>query len=252
VENFTELYKTFPTEKLVNILDDAHEFHISAVEAARREIESRQLTADQLAAARVVAEQHRESRLDVIGSRISTAGSAITNLLHPVQWKKASLEKYLQLLAVFLGLLAALYLYRTVRILGLLIEYDRRPDVTTAVEIVRTLIAIGAAGLLWRRYQIGWALAVLFFSHMASMAFLDAFRIIELTGNNPFSDLYFDEASLPFQMLLTQGGLMFLHGVSAVMLCRKATMQMFGLTSGDMITSIAAGIGLTLLIFFLV
>ncbi|MGJ1509711.1 hypothetical protein ACR79N_25700 [Sphingobacterium siyangense] len=70
--NFAELYKTWPTDQLLSVVDNPDHYEPSALEAAEIELKSRQLTTEELTAARYVLNQReaeKETNIDTIKAK---------------------------------------------------------------------------------------------------------------------------------------------------------------------------------------
>jgi hypothetical protein len=61
---FRTLYKTWTNDKLLSIIDKQDEYQTSAVEAARHELDSRQLSAEQLDEAKTTQTERQKQRED--------------------------------------------------------------------------------------------------------------------------------------------------------------------------------------------
>jgi len=89
--NFTELYKTWTTDKLLDIVDNPSDYQKLAVDTARLELDSRQLSAEQLEEAKiiqanrhkVIADKQQENK--AIEDKVKSVGSSLVNAFYPIQ-----------------------------------------------------------------------------------------------------------------------------------------------------------------------
>src|SRR5689334_17355948 len=61
--HFTNLYKTWPADRLLDVLDNPQDYQPAAVEAARLELERRQLPADELKIAEAIRAERQNEKL---------------------------------------------------------------------------------------------------------------------------------------------------------------------------------------------
>jgi hypothetical protein len=175
--NFTELYKTWTTDKLLDIIDSPSDYQPLAVETAQRELDRRQLSMEQLVAAKAIqAERQREKsnkqqRIKAVEDKIKSVGSLVADTFNPIQSETPTTDKYIKLISLFLG---GLFLYDVYLEFGLMkfmfTEATAHWDLGTMLIFLPWIILPTASILLWYRKKHGWTLATLFFSNTAAGA----------------------------------------------------------------------------------
>ena len=128
--NFATLYKTWTTGKLLDIVDHPDDYQTLAVEAARLELGSRQLTQEQLTEAKAEQDLRRKDKASKqqkakdIENKVKSVGSSLVDTFNPIQRDAPSSDKFIKLISFFLGALFLYQLYKEFNLLGFMITDD--------------------------------------------------------------------------------------------------------------------------------
>src|SRR5687767_13560771 len=168
--SFIERFKRLEPIDLVTILNTAEDYRPEAVDAARKELESRQLTEEELSQVksmydeRVSASQPRNEKWH----QIKEKAEAIAHELSPVQFGPQSQVKYIRSITVFAGVYFLFMLYEH----SWFLEYyfgDNALDLDWAVaEVTIPLVWLLVAGILFElKRKAGW---ILMFAYLVKAA----------------------------------------------------------------------------------
>lgn len=171
---YTELYQQLATSELLTILAEAEKYDPIAVETAKTEIESRNLTEAELnrAKAQITATQEaknlkvekRKQREENLKKRTATLWDSI----NPIQNGIQTPEKIIRLTLLVFGGLALYNLYEeSWFLLYLLQEGPSDWDVSIIEFFLPFLLLPIALFLFWKRYTLGWVLLTLFLTYSA-------------------------------------------------------------------------------------
>ena len=116
--HFSKLYKTWTTDKSLDIVDNPADYEPLAVEAAKGEIDSRQLSQEQLAGAKVAqtlrrlenADNHKKIK-DFQGM-FKSIGSSLGDVFRPVQNGPPANDKFVKLISIFIAAMFFYHLFR--------------------------------------------------------------------------------------------------------------------------------------------
>src|ERR1044072_6331298 len=118
-KDYSTLYKTWPTARLLEIVDNARQYQQSAVDAAQREIENRQLSDEQLDTERS-DQAERQKALDMhtrstlaVADKFRSFALSFGKILSPVQ-DDTSMENKIKLVLIFLGIVFLYEMYKDV------------------------------------------------------------------------------------------------------------------------------------------
>jgi hypothetical protein len=181
-DSFAERFKRLEPIDLITILNTADDYRPEAVDAARKELESRQLTVEQLSDVqnmydeRVNASQPKNEKWD----RLKAKAEAVSHELSPVQFGPQSQENYIRSITVFAG---AYFLFMLYKHTWFFESYfgDNALDMDWAVaEAAIPLVWLLIAGILFGlKQKAGWVLMFAYFAKVAigSIVFLLYFGI---------------------------------------------------------------------------
>ena len=197
--NFTELYKTWATDKLLDIVDSPSDYQPLAVDAARLELHRRQLSAEQLEEAKTIQADRKKVKADkqqktkAIEDKIKSVGSSIEDTFNPIQQEIPTTDKYIKLISLLLGGLSLYQFYKEFGMLKFMFTDSSASWDFSMVLYFLPLFLVPTAGLLlWFRKKHGWTLSILFFSYTAAGAiplFLSALNR-QPTGNVTLDTLF--------------------------------------------------------------
>jgi hypothetical protein len=252
--NFSKLYTTWTIADLLEIIDSPDDYQPLAVEVARYELESRQLTSDQIEAARSELEtkhqdkKYKQQQVKDIEDKIKSFGAFSLDTFNPIQKNALSINKYIKLISLFLG---GLFLYQLCKQFGLLkfmftnslAEWD-----ISVILYFLLLIIIPTAGILfWLRKRHGWTLATLFFTYSAIGAipsFLMQFNLRKAI----IPEL---KVFLPTTSLIVYIGAFLIYSGLTWSLCKRGIRIIYKIDNWTMIGTIGLGIVIVILMTFI-
>jgi hypothetical protein len=249
--NFRTLYETWATDKLLDIIDNQHEYQSSAVEAALAELDSRQLSIEQLDAAKAIQAERQKQKEDKhrnakkIDDKIRSIGLSIADTLNPIQKEGHSTDKIIKLVSLFLG---GLFLYRLYADFGMLkfvfTDSAAKWDFGMVFYFLPLIILPTAGLLMWLRKTFGWTLTTFFFSYTAVGAiplFLSAFNR-HSTGNEALDTLF------PVVSPSVHLGTFILFGGAIWVMIKDNVRDVYNIDKQTMAISIGVGAGTILLL----
>jgi hypothetical protein len=238
---FNEVYKTISDMELLHILENPGDYQPSAVEAAERELDARQLTEaevkavkDALVAARAKEERRRE-RVVVSKERAKHTFKAILEMINPVQTGVLTTEKTFRFVVV---LFSGLSLYQVIRACQMLEAYARefpRSPVTSSLVLLPVIVLPIATIAFWTKRKIGWTLLAIFLTFTIANVLCSLYLSFSWKSSEvPKVDRLFPRpATTTFiiQLLFFLGALL--------VLCKKDLRAIFLLSSSEAKTTIA-------------
>jgi hypothetical protein len=104
--HFSDYYKTITTTELLAILDNPRDYQSAAIEAAKAELESRQLSETALQKARqplvekVQRKEAEREKIKVVEEKLKVAGNGFFEAINPIQQGIPSTEKMIRRIAI--------------------------------------------------------------------------------------------------------------------------------------------------------
>lgn len=249
-DNFRDLYKTWTTDKLLDIIDNPDEYQPLAVEAARHELDSRQLSVEQLDSAKNIQTERQRQKDDKqrktkeADDKIKSIGLSLADTLNPILKEGDNTDKIIKLISIFLG---GLFLYRLYSEFGMLkfmlTDSSARWDFSMVLYFLPLIILPTAGLLMWLRKPFGWTLTTFFFSFTAVGAiplFLSAFGRYS-TGNETLDTLFSVESPS------VHVGTFILFGAATWAMTKDNIREVYNVDKQTMIISIGLGAGTILL-----
>lgn len=155
---FTDIYKRLPDEKLIDIIDNKKDYQPLAIETALFELKSRQLTDNQISEAkqRNADSKNKKAQADkIVKERIevakNTADKALT-ILDPLVEKTP--QRTIKLISLVLGLLAIIKLFSNFSMIAALFK-DTNWDLSVAIFLFDLLFLPIALIPFWRLKNLG-------------------------------------------------------------------------------------------------
>lgn len=248
--NFTTLYKTWTTDKLLDIVDNSNDYQPLAVEATRLEIDSRQLTEEQVAEAKAGQDLRRQDKANKqqkvkdIEDKFKSVGSSLADTFNPIQNNTPTTDKFIKLISLFIGGLFLYQLYKEFGMLKFMFTDDGgKWDFSMVLYFLPFIILPTTGFLLWLRKKIGWTLATIYFSYTAAGAI--PMFIMELNRKPtgvPALDRLFPATSPAVYIgtLLVFGGLTWT-------LCKENIREVYQVDNKSMFIALGIGTGIILL-----
>jgi hypothetical protein len=250
-DHFSDYYKTITHTELLAILDNPADYQPAAIEAAKAELERRQLSeADILEARQPMKEKQlrkeaEREKLKAVEEKIKAAGTSFFDTINPLQQEIPSAEKMIRLTTL---VFAGLFLYEVFSNFQLhlsnLKDLPRYPYELGVTFFFLLLLPV-ALFFLWKRKPLGWILliAYLCFSIMGTLWLLFMAYTHRSSGYG-ILDIYLPTPSYTTYIIQ----LLFLGG-SVYVLCRKNIREVLAITEDKMIWTISISL---LISFFLV
>lgn len=168
--NFSEYYKTISNGELLHILENPDDYQLAAVEAAKQEFASRQLSEMEITEAKKplialqVKKEKQKKKVKIFENKVKSKGYSLLDTLSPIQGGIPTTEKSIRLIVI---VFSGLFLYQVFRDYQLLKAYaqdfSRSPLVSALILLPITILPI-ATFSLWKKRKIGWTLLTIFLS----------------------------------------------------------------------------------------
>jgi hypothetical protein len=250
LNNFTELYHTWATDQLLDIIDNPSYYQPMAVDAARLELESRHLSAAQLEAAKKKQADRQKIKADKLqrtkafGDKIKSVGSTFTDTYNPTQHEPLTTDTYIKLISLFLGGLSVYQVFKELDMLGfMLTDPSASWDLSMVLYFLPLLLAPAAGLLFWFRKRAGWILSTLFFTNMAAGALL---LFLSAMNRQPSGNAALDTLFPSVSPAAYIGSLLISGGAIWVM-AKEPVRAVYSIHRQTMFTTIALGAVATIL-----
>ncbi len=248
--NFATLYKTWSTDLLLDIIDNPSNYQPSAVEAARLEIDIRQLTPEQLRDAKAKQDLRRQDittkqqKVKSIENKVKSVGSSLADTFNPIQKETPTTNKLIILISLFIGVLFLYQLYKGFAILKFMFTDNFSKWDFSMVLYFLPFIILPTAGLLfWFRKKIGWKLAAIFFSYTTASTI--PLFILEL--HRKPTDVPVLDTLIPTTSPILYIGTLLVFGGLTWTLCKVNLRKAYQIDKKSMLISLGIGTGIVLI-----
>ncbi|MDQ8004017.1 MAG: hypothetical protein REI64_04390 [Pedobacter sp.] len=176
--NFTELYKTWTIDKLLDIIDNPNDYQSLAVESAKLELERRQLTKEELETAQAVQKEKQREKADKsqntkdIEDKFKSIGLSVVDKLNPIQKETPTTDKQIKFISFFVGGLFLFQLFKEFNTLTYFFVYDGNWDMSMLSYLLFFFILPTGGISFWLRKTFGWMLLTFYFSYTTIAAIL--------------------------------------------------------------------------------
>ncbi|WP_276483034.1 hypothetical protein [Paraflavitalea pollutisoli] len=160
--NFAEYYKTISDEELLKIVYNPEAYQAIAVAAAREELNSRQLSEEQLASANQAAQSRaakKQEQTQDLDRKIKQNTRLLLDTIDPQQASDTSPEKMIRLIVIILGVM---WLWNTIQVAPRTIDGLDYPSPSLRRINMRSLVIMGIAPValffFWLKTKPGWVL----------------------------------------------------------------------------------------------
>jgi hypothetical protein len=246
--HFSDYYKTITTTELLAILDNPRDYQPAAIEAAKAELESRQLSEKALQEARqplVEKEQLKEAereKIKVVEEKIKAAGTGFFEAINPIQQGIPSTERMIRQITIVFGVI---FLYQLISDFGehlaYIKDFSSYPLVTILYLFSLVLLPV-ALLFFWKRKQLGWILLTIYLSFtMVTVLWFMFLTFTRKDSAHVVLDSFYQAP--PLTVFIIQ--LLFYLG-SLYIMSRKNIREVYSITDQKM----AATISITALISF--
>jgi len=175
--NFNEYYKKISDTELLSILENPGDYQPIALEAAKKEFVSRQLTDTEIQEARhpLLAKQAQKkkekARMKAVETRIKNTGDSFIDTINPIQSGVPSTEKIIRLIVIVFG---GIFLYQFIKDFRIHVAYIKDfpgHAFESSLYLAPVILLPVAIFTFWKRKKLGWILLTIFltFSAVGSM-----------------------------------------------------------------------------------
>lgn len=172
MNQFKERYKLTSTTELLKILENSTDYQPLAVEAAKAELVSRNLSEDELTSAREELEvikqeyeQKEQYRRDFL-YKIKDVVIYVWDYLNPVKESTAKADKLINIISIVFGFIAVLRAIKEFGMLRFMFSGYGEWDFNMVLSFLPLFLIIGATILFWTRKKIGWILLCTYISFL--------------------------------------------------------------------------------------
>ncbi len=192
--DFAEYYKRISNTELFDILDNAEEYQLSALEAATSELSNRKLSEVEINMAKepLVLKQLRKDKQaeknKVAEEKIKAAGESIFYAIKPVDTDEQIVNKKILFIIIICGVYFVLTLIKEFStIISFITAITESPFLVSfyLLPLITTPIALVT---FWKRKAIGWSLLVLCVTFSATSNLIMMYKILSYKS----SGLYYD------------------------------------------------------------
>lgn len=207
MNKFSEQYKTFSNSDLFRVIEKQSDYQEEAVEAAKIEINHRNLSEQEkteanseLEAERQERQKHNEKRAEV-EQKVKTLGISIFETINPVQKTIPTAERLIRLITLFFGLIAIFKWYNQFGLIIFMLADNSEGWDLSMVEFFLPLILLPVTIILfWLRKRSGWILMASYVTYSA----ISAIGLIIMTWNMDPIGVPALESLFPQTSLITQ------------------------------------------------
>lgn len=248
--SFSEYYKTITDTELLSILENKEDYQDAAIEAAKKELERRQLSSDQLENLKAdLAEKRKEQEITIakqqnVKQAIKERSLGFIESLNPIYEELPDGEKILRYIIILWGIFTFLDILIDFRLeLHALQEFVFHPFLNSLIIFPYILLPVSLY-YLWKRESLGWTLFVVFLT----FSFLnDLWALENALAWRPSGIKWMDTAFKPslfkaFRLLLIAGGTLYA-------MCRQDMKNLFSVENRRMWTTIGVTVAVSVLCF---
>jgi hypothetical protein len=239
--NFPEVFKTASSQKLLDIIYHPDEYSPGAVEAARRELENRNVSAEQLEAK--MAELHqREEDSKAFENKVISVGSSIIDSVNPLSESPAT-ERVIKAISAALAILFIWNLIKQFPLLKYLVTDEGAIwDASMIVMHIPLIVVPAASILIWLRKKAGWILVILFLTiEMAELVVLLLWQLFKLITTQHSYDFAF-----PVFELASVVGTLAIYGATTWVMAKSNLRDVYNISKHDMAITIVCGVSVSL------
>lgn len=251
--NFSEYYKTLSHSALLEILGNPGSYQPLAIEAAKVEFNSRQLSDKEIKEAKqslLTSQKEKEKeweKVKMVETKIKTAQHVFLNTINPIKSGATSTEKSITLIIISFG---SLFLYQVISNSRMLTYSFTRIsvfDFRSFLIFIPYVIMPIAIFLFWKRITVGWILLIFFATHFLVLIFWMLIQNIgsSVIGSSEFDSLFRKPSAISFLIPL-----IIISGTLYV-LCKPKLKEIFKIDNQKMITTITISSLLTVIIILI-
>ncbi len=211
MNKFIERYKTISNSDLLRVIENKSDYQPEAVEAAKTEINQRNLSDKEMIEAKSELEIELQEGINKIEKRskveqkIKSFGTLFFDLINPIQKSAPTPEKLIKLITIVFGLIVVVNWYNEFGFVKFMLTEETGRWDLSMVEYFIPLITLPVAVILFGfRKKSGWILIAAYLTYSA----ISAFGLIIKTWNKEpggisVLDSLFPQISTTTQILTT-------------------------------------------------
>ncbi len=241
---FTELYQSYSSAMLLEIIEKSREYQALAVEAARTELARRESLGEDLEQAQMEFEtkksdaERKREKTEGLKRMIISTGKSLFYIVSPLITLRFDQIKPFLIISVFLVIVSVINLYRIISAAWFIFGIPPEFFLSGMSYILQLLIIPAITVLFLMRKQLGWPLAAMYFSFYsmgtAILLVMELFR-------KPSEFLPYEELFRPTSPYIYSVQLVF-YGWMIWLLCRKSVTAVYRIDRIIMLVSIGAGL----------
>ena len=174
MNQFAERYRSTSNLDLLRIIENSDNYQPEAVEAAKNEINQRQLTDQELTEAQQELETERQEKIrqgekrTEVENRVKKLGTSIFDTINPIQQSAPTPERLIRLITIVFGLISIYQLYEQLSMLQFIFnDSGGEWDLSMVLFFVPLLLLPVATILFWFRKKVGWIFLGAFLTYSA-------------------------------------------------------------------------------------
>jgi len=174
MNQFSERYKTFSTCDLLRVIENQSDYQSEAVEAAKTEINQRNLSDQEINDAKSELEAERkeeqrqyEKRAEV-EQKVKSLGTSVFDTINPIQKTAPTTERLIRLLTIVFGLIAVVKWFNEFEFIRFALTADMGTSEFSMIRYILPVIILTTAVILfWIRKKSGWILITAYVTYSA-------------------------------------------------------------------------------------
>jgi len=244
---FTERYKNLSNYELLEILTNSQTFQSLAVETAKKEIESRNLSEAEINKAKLEIECKQQEKQKTAKKRkqkednIKETAFTFFDTIAPIQNGIQTPEKIIRLTTLIFGGISIYRIFKEFGMLHYLLTDSTGKWDLSMIEYFFPLIILPLATVLfWKRKKIGWILLSIFLTYSA----VNAIGLFLMNLGRQTSEITVFDSIIPTASPITHLITLLFFGATLWLICKANVRDIFQITKKTMLQII----GFTILI----
>jgi len=216
MNDFIERFKSYSTHELLKIVLNRVDYHQDAVDAAQGELDSRNLSQEELKSIEndlkqvAIKKKKQQGQLKEAHSKTKDIGHLLFHTFTPLQKTAPTTERLIRAITIVFGLLS---IYRIYQHIGLVLFMIREgsADLYSIIYMMPALVLALAMVPFWKRKRLGWVLLCAFLAHSTINGFGLLWHAINYEPSFPALQQLFPPPSLASVLfiILFYGGSLF-------------------------------------------
>jgi len=247
-DDFRKYYTTVSNVELIEVLSNENDYQQEAVIAAKKELDSRQLSQDDLNDAKnllVEKRLHQKRKVEraiSIKRKIKKAGSEVIDSINPIQPERPTVEKTIRIIAIFYGIIFVYILLFKFRDIYLGFRDIMGGHFYVVSYVLFFCLLPVAVYLFFKKRKTGWTLLTGLICYLVvgvAITFIDFFTY---RSSGIFSELF------PRPSIISAIIQLIFVAASLFAVCKQDVRIVFDVNRNLMISTIVLGILLTVFI----